>query len=690
MFRKSPLGFAIASLLIAPVGAFAEVEISAVLKNETAWFINSGAVTGGGESMLNDKAHDAGDLMKFENSARIFFNGDVGEDSTWHMELRPVYDTEGADGYKGHKLYSQNDYLRELYLDTTVSDWYLRLGKQQVVWGTADGIKLLDIINPTDFREMNQNAVEDARIPIWMVNAETNLDNGGNVQLILSQAEENKYPGLEPGGAPGQPFVAKGVDSITGRVNGFFAITPALSNVAASFNAAAVGGGLGVPSPAGLVPFAGFTVDGFASNPFMGGPGFFGLNGIAQNGLFMGDPNGNNNVTNLMSVTGPAPTDVTWAPENPKSAFEYMSNATFATFNTFTRADAMSPTGFSGINTTWEKDYEDGPNFGGRYRATLDNGLNFSLNYFYHYSANPAVDLSWRDATTKETLEVVRAATLPIGGGAAFPDPSVNLTRDQALSNLKTSNTMNPTTILLRNGAGQYYGAFDPTTGAGNANTTPAELHFREYSDRVHSFGTSFDYATDAGDLPIVLRGEFLYDKGEKQPVVDKYLLSIGDLTNALKMEEADYFKYVLGVDVTVMTNLLISTQFIQFRNLDYINQGDTCPTQGGRTVDCSRYTADFATLHLSNGMNKAEKNKEFYSLFLSKPFGENQLGRVNNILIYEENDGWWNRLDAEYSLTDQVVLTGEVNVYWGNENTTFGQFQDSSSVQVGMKYIIE
>ncbi|MCB1772891.1 MAG: RNA polymerase-associated protein rapA, partial [Gammaproteobacteria bacterium] len=153
---------------------------------------------------------------------------------------------------------------------------------------------------------------------------------------------------------------------------------------------------------------------------------------------------------------------------------------------------------------------------------------------------------------------------------------------------------------------------------------------------------------------------------------------------------EADYFKYVLGVDVTVLTNLLVSTQFIQFRNLDYVNQPDNCPTQGGRTVDCSRYTADFATLHLSNGLNKAEKNKEFYSLFLSKPFGENQLGRVNNIIIYEENGGWWDRLDAEYSLTDQVVLTGELNFYWGDENTTFGQFKDSSSVQVGMKYIIE
>ncbi|MCB1798285.1 MAG: RNA polymerase-associated protein rapA, partial [Gammaproteobacteria bacterium] len=179
-------------------------------------------------------------------------------------------------------------------------------------------------------------------------------------------------------------------------------------------------------------------------------------------------------------------------------------------------------------------------------------------------------------------------------------------------------------------------------------------------------------------------------DKGERQPVVDKYLLSIGDLTNALKMEEADYFKYVLGADVTIFTNLLVSAQFIQFRNLDYVDQPDTCGTQGGRTMDCSRYTADFATLHLTNGLNRAEKNKEFYSLFLSKPIGESQLGRVNNIIIYEEGGGYWDRIDAEYSLTDQWILTGELNLYWGDENTTFGQFENSSNIQVGMKYIIE
>ena len=95
--------------------------------------------------MLDNGENDFGDLMKFENSARIFINGDVGEESSWHAELRPVWDTEGVDSdYKGHKNYTQNDYLRELYVDTNSFGWDFRVGKQQVVWGTADGTKLLD------------------------------------------------------------------------------------------------------------------------------------------------------------------------------------------------------------------------------------------------------------------------------------------------------------------------------------------------------------------------------------------------------------------------------------------------------------------------------------------------------------------------------------------------------------------
>jgi hypothetical protein len=179
-------------------------------------------------------------------------------------------------------------------------------------------------------------------------------------------------------------------------------------------------------------------------------------------------------------------------------------------------------------------------------------------------------------------------------------------------------------------------------------------------------------------------------------PVIDRAALAIGDIEMALRNEKADFFKYVIGADVTVLTNMLVSGQFIQFRNLDYVDQHDHAPSRydaAGTTLLTSnvtgdRYTADAATLHLSNGLQKARENKEFYSLFLSKPFGPNQLGRWNNIFMFEEGGGKWNRFDVEYSFSDELVGSFELNNYWGDTNTQFGQMEDSSNIQVGLKYL--
>ncbi|MEW8071029.1 MAG: RNA polymerase-associated protein rapA [Candidatus Thiodiazotropha sp.] len=742
MFKRCKLHQSILLALILPSVAIAEVEITGYLKNETSVFTRDGQVTGEAETMVDERGHDKGDLLKFENSARIFMNGYLGEESTWHADLNFIYDSEGVnDTYKGHELYTQHDYVRELYVDTSLLGWDLRLGKQQVVWGTADGIKLLDIINPTDFRELNQNAMEDSRIPIWMINAERNIGDNSNIQLIVSQVEENKIPGLNPDGDAGHPFLMKGVETISGGVNGFFNVAPALSNVAATFNGAAMGGGFtgGMALPVGLNLFAGLTVDGFAGNFWdaattpgllnptvptdpVAAPGWFLLNAFAQFGFTgqpgfpagLNDPNGNFGTTNLMPITAfnapPTPTDVTWDPANATSAFEFMSNATFATFNTFTSFSPTAPTGLTGTTSEWVRDYPDDSdvNAGFRFRNSTDGGLNWSFNYFHHYGANPDLDLSWRNSAGDE-LAVQLAPTLffdtngtagPQQDDTYIPDVATSITRDQARANWDMGN---PTTILVHDGTGStYYGALDPSAvlpalaDGSPFNEPPAMgagapiLRFTESLHRVNSVGASFDYALDMGDIPLVLRGEFLYDEGDKQPVIDKFLLSIGDLTNALKMEDADYFRYVLGADITVATNLLVSGQFIQFRNLDFVDEKDTCMTQTGASVDCSRYTADFPTMSLSNGLMKGYEDKEFYSLFFSKPFGDSQEHRWNNIFIYEEGGGKWNRLDIEYTFTDTILGSVEWNNYWGDENTTFGQFENSSNFQVGLKWIFE
>src|SRR3989304_3136301 len=71
---------------------------------------------------------------------------------------RGAYDAGFA--IKGAEKFSQaviddqrlENEVQELYVDIQQGSLFLRLGKQQVVWGESDGLRLADIINPLDFR----------------------------------------------------------------------------------------------------------------------------------------------------------------------------------------------------------------------------------------------------------------------------------------------------------------------------------------------------------------------------------------------------------------------------------------------------------------------------------------------------------------------------------------------------------
>ena len=59
-----------------------------------------------------------------------------------------------------------------------------RIGKQQVVWGQADGLKVLDMVNPQSYREFILDNFEDSRIPLWMINLSVPIGNSGTLQLL--------------------------------------------------------------------------------------------------------------------------------------------------------------------------------------------------------------------------------------------------------------------------------------------------------------------------------------------------------------------------------------------------------------------------------------------------------------------------------------------------------------------------
>lgn len=56
--------------------------------------------------------------------------------------------------------------LREAYLDHSEDHWGLRLGRQLVIWGAADGLRITDLVSPMDMTEFLAQDYDDIRMPV--------------------------------------------------------------------------------------------------------------------------------------------------------------------------------------------------------------------------------------------------------------------------------------------------------------------------------------------------------------------------------------------------------------------------------------------------------------------------------------------------------------------------------------------
>jgi len=772
--KNITLSIALAAVFSSSV-AFAEAEVTGKIVHESGFMTESGSTigdygvgyytdAGAGSGGLN--THGKNDAMKQETTARIYVDGEVSDAATYHVELNLMTDGKATKDYDSHESYTQRDALREAYVDSQLGDWSLRTGKQQVVWGTADGMKLLDMINPTDYSEMAQNQMEDSRIPVWMVNAEKTLEDGSEFQVIVSQPKENIFAGLnrhvdtsirinelisadgiDPNGSKddftlnngtdnGHAFMMMGPDTITGVKNGFLNVAPDLMGVAARF-----AGGFGAMGELSSASMHNFNVNLFEGMTMGGTVGAGGIMATAMNNSGMlctsGDgstadcsvskivsntnytlaraDDDNTGTTAISSSAWLLPDNFLVAVSNTAYALDVAASGEYATWLSdfesatstaggisFTKAiNAMTgqqmlqygfasmydtnlaDDGTDGVQTT-AFDYMQDTTFftfdafvgGGsqyvynmptdsevdlatRFKNTTKGGVNYTLNASYNYDKNPIIDMSWRNS----------AGTKLVTNKAWFAGTDNAVTVDNAST---TGYSLILSDSILADGVTVSNGAY------GGAAGQYATLRFTQEVKRVANLGGSFDMAVETAALgPVVIRGEALYTKDTYSPIIDKTKLSHGDLVGALEMVKGDRLKYVLGADITALTNMMVSVQYIEDRNLDFID-------------GANRYTADYATMSMANGFNKAIEAKNFYSLFLSKPFGASGEHRWNNIVMLEESangDGKWNRLDAEFSIDDDTQATVEWNRYWGDTNSQFGQLDKSSNIQVGVKY---
>ncbi len=145
--------------------------------------------------------------QKFESLFEPQYHSSLSDDADMTFIARIRFDTfdhlgiadENTKSYSGiNGSLSANEHssfsIREWYVDTEIANSFWRVGKQQVVWGQADGLKVLDVVNPQSYREFILDDFDDSRIPLWMFNVEIPIGDDDSLQLLwIPDLSYNEY-----------------------------------------------------------------------------------------------------------------------------------------------------------------------------------------------------------------------------------------------------------------------------------------------------------------------------------------------------------------------------------------------------------------------------------------------------------------------------------------------------------------
>lgn len=184
-----------ASLLVVSSGpSFAEnpfdtLSFRAIVKGEMALGMSETDLAKSDFTIRPEADMDIGDNL------RLTAIGMARVEATDNLESgRPSQAMRGGLSKRGYIGEIADIELREFYLDTSIGGSYLRLGKQQIVWGQADGLRVLDVVNPFNNREFILDDFEDRRIPLWSLNLEAPVGDV-TVQFIwLPDQTYDQYP----------------------------------------------------------------------------------------------------------------------------------------------------------------------------------------------------------------------------------------------------------------------------------------------------------------------------------------------------------------------------------------------------------------------------------------------------------------------------------------------------------------
>ncbi len=116
-----------------------------------------------------------------------------------------VYQIQGRSNYTHAQLDSQESQaqLREAWIQGSLTrSLDLKLGRQLVVWGKSDNLRVTDVLNPMDQRELGLVDIEDLRLPLTMARMDYYWGSWNLSALTIQEIRFNKTA------QPGSDFYA--------------------------------------------------------------------------------------------------------------------------------------------------------------------------------------------------------------------------------------------------------------------------------------------------------------------------------------------------------------------------------------------------------------------------------------------------------------------------------------------------
>ena len=139
----------------------------------------------GGEQFSKGEVEFCGTTLNLDGTYK--FTPNFRAFARWRGSYDASFDFKGQDRFPEAVVDDQRlkNEVRELFVDYKKGSLFLRLGKQLVVWGEADALRLADLVNPLDASfHFGQLSPEDARIALPMVRAIYGLTLDTDLEFI--------------------------------------------------------------------------------------------------------------------------------------------------------------------------------------------------------------------------------------------------------------------------------------------------------------------------------------------------------------------------------------------------------------------------------------------------------------------------------------------------------------------------